>query len=204
MWRANITGSVGRRVPRRLRRGLGSREAVRSRRCGARSCTSADAGGLPDHGDAGDLRRGRRRPRRPRPALRPPRRPHPRRHLRSARRPTRPRSTSGGPDTPPYGVRLRLKAGVSTPAALSAGAQVIAQALKTYGMFLADGGQHRAHGRLRSVHDREVERPRRHRRSDLLASLLVDRLRGRRLRHRVRLRKPDTDCIRNPSSTSPK
>jgi len=47
--------------------------------------------------------------------------------------------TAGGPDTPPYGVRLRLKASFDTTG-LSSGAKVLAQALKTYGMFLADGG----------------------------------------------------------------
>jgi serine/threonine-protein kinase len=47
--------------------------------------------------------------------------------------------TSGGPDTPPYGVRFRLKASFDT-SALSTGAKVLAQALKTYGMFLSDGG----------------------------------------------------------------
>jgi len=47
--------------------------------------------------------------------------------------------TSGGSATPPYGVRLRLKASYDT-SALSSGAKVLAQALKTYGMFLSDGG----------------------------------------------------------------
>jgi hypothetical protein len=47
--------------------------------------------------------------------------------------------TAGGPATPPYGVRFRLKATFDTTG-LSAGAKVLAQALKTYGMFLADGG----------------------------------------------------------------
>jgi len=47
--------------------------------------------------------------------------------------------TAGGPETPPYGVRFRLKAGFDT-SGLSAGAKVLAQSLKTYGMFLADGG----------------------------------------------------------------
>ena len=47
--------------------------------------------------------------------------------------------TSGGPETPPYGVRFRLKASFDT-SGLSAGAKVLAQALKTHGMFLADGG----------------------------------------------------------------
>ena len=48
-------------------------------------------------------------------------------------------ATSGGPATPPYGVRFRLKASYDT-SALSSGAKVLAQALKTYGMFLSDGG----------------------------------------------------------------
>jgi serine/threonine-protein kinase len=48
-------------------------------------------------------------------------------------------ATDGDPDTAPYGVRLRLKASVDT-SALSAGAKVLAQALKTYGMFMSDGG----------------------------------------------------------------
>ena len=47
--------------------------------------------------------------------------------------------TAGGPTTPPYGVRFRLKASFDT-SALSSGAKVLAQALKTYGMFLSDGG----------------------------------------------------------------
>jgi hypothetical protein len=42
-------------------------------------------------------------------------------------------------DTVPYGARLRLKADVDI-SALKPGAQVIARALKKYGMFLADGG----------------------------------------------------------------
>ena len=48
--------------------------------------------------------------------------------------------TSGGPATPPYGVRFRLKASFDT-SSMSSGAKVLAQALKTYGMFLADGGE---------------------------------------------------------------
>jgi hypothetical protein len=43
------------------------------------------------------------------------------------------------PDTVPYGARLRLKANVDI-SALKPGAQVVARALKKYGMFLADGG----------------------------------------------------------------
>ncbi len=47
--------------------------------------------------------------------------------------------TSGGPATPPYGVRFRLRAAFDT-SSLSQGGRVLAQALKTYGMFLSDGG----------------------------------------------------------------
>jgi hypothetical protein len=47
--------------------------------------------------------------------------------------------TAGGPNTPPYGVRFRLKASFDTTS-LSPGAKLLAQALKTYGMFLSDGG----------------------------------------------------------------
>ncbi|MGE3147280.1 MAG: hypothetical protein AB7K35_17055 [Pseudorhodoplanes sp.] len=42
-------------------------------------------------------------------------------------------------DLPPMGLRLRLRAGFDT-AGMSKEAQVILQALKTYGMFLADNG----------------------------------------------------------------
>ena len=42
-------------------------------------------------------------------------------------------------DTVPYGARLRLKASVDI-SGLKPGAQVVARALKKYGMFLADGG----------------------------------------------------------------
>lgn len=48
-------------------------------------------------------------------------------------------ATSGGIAAPPYSARLRLKASKDL-SALGAGPRVIAQALKTYGMFLADGG----------------------------------------------------------------
>jgi len=48
-------------------------------------------------------------------------------------------ATSGGDDAPPYGAHLRLKAGVDI-SALKPGAQVVAKALKKYGMFLSDGG----------------------------------------------------------------
>jgi serine/threonine-protein kinase len=48
-------------------------------------------------------------------------------------------ATSGPASAPPYTVRVRLKASKDI-SGLSAGAQVIARALKKYGMFLADGG----------------------------------------------------------------
>ncbi len=48
-------------------------------------------------------------------------------------------STSGPATAPPYLVRMRLKASKDI-SGMSAGAQVIAQALKKYGMILADGG----------------------------------------------------------------
>jgi serine/threonine-protein kinase len=48
-------------------------------------------------------------------------------------------ATSGGVAAPPYTARLRLKASKDL-STLSPGARVVAQALKKYGMFLADGG----------------------------------------------------------------
>jgi hypothetical protein len=48
--------------------------------------------------------------------------------------------TDGGPDMPPYGVRLRLKDSFDESSLPSEGARVIARAMKRYGMFLADGG----------------------------------------------------------------
>jgi hypothetical protein len=48
-------------------------------------------------------------------------------------------ATTGSPSAPPYAVRVRLKA-TKDISGLSAGAQVIASALKKYGMILADGG----------------------------------------------------------------
>ena len=49
-------------------------------------------------------------------------------------------STSGGPDAPPYGVRLRLRADFPLDTLPSDGARVVAKALQKYGMLLADGG----------------------------------------------------------------
>jgi len=47
---------------------------------------------------------------------------------------------SGPSDAPPYGARLRLKAGYPV-ASLPQGAQVVARAMQRYGMLLADGGE---------------------------------------------------------------
>lgn len=49
-------------------------------------------------------------------------------------------STSGGPDAPPYGTRLRLRQDFPLDSLPSDGARVIAKAMQTYGMLLADGG----------------------------------------------------------------
>jgi serine/threonine-protein kinase len=48
-------------------------------------------------------------------------------------------ATSGPETAPPYGARLRLKASFDE-SALNDAAQVVARALKTYGMILSDGG----------------------------------------------------------------
>jgi hypothetical protein len=63
------------------------------------------------------------------------------RHFIYVRPATHSTSATGGPDliSPPYAVRVRLKASKDI-SALSVGAQVIARALKKYGMILADGG----------------------------------------------------------------
>ena len=50
-------------------------------------------------------------------------------------------SLHGGPDAPPYGVRLRLRADYPLASLPSDGARVVARALQRYGMLLADGGQ---------------------------------------------------------------
>ena len=49
-------------------------------------------------------------------------------------------ATSGGADAPQYGVRLRLRKDFPLDSLPSDGARVIAKALQTYGMLLADGG----------------------------------------------------------------
>lgn len=50
------------------------------------------------------------------------------------------RATSGGDDAVPYGARLRLRSDYPVDSLPSEGARVVARALQTYGMFLADGG----------------------------------------------------------------
>ena len=49
-------------------------------------------------------------------------------------------SSSTDPNRPPMGMRVRLKAGYVIPATFSAPTRAILQALKTYGMILADNG----------------------------------------------------------------
>jgi len=49
-------------------------------------------------------------------------------------------ATSGGPETPPYGAHLRLRSDYPVDTLPTEGAKVVAKALQTYGMFLADGG----------------------------------------------------------------
>jgi serine/threonine-protein kinase len=48
-------------------------------------------------------------------------------------------ASAPSPDAPPYGVHLRLKSTFDLTQ-LNAGAQVVAKAMQTYGMLLADGG----------------------------------------------------------------
>lgn len=50
-------------------------------------------------------------------------------------------ATSGPVEAPPYGVHLRLRADYPLDGLPNEGARVVARALQTYGMFLADGGQ---------------------------------------------------------------
>ena len=50
-------------------------------------------------------------------------------------------ATSGPPFAPPYGTRLRLRADFPLESLPNEGARVVAQAMQSYGMFLADAGQ---------------------------------------------------------------
>lgn len=49
-------------------------------------------------------------------------------------------SSSTDPALPPMGLRVRLRGSFVIPAGFSAEARAVLQALKTYGMFLADHG----------------------------------------------------------------
>ncbi len=49
-------------------------------------------------------------------------------------------STRGGPATPPFGARLRLRPGFPVELLPTEGARTVARALQRFGMFLADGG----------------------------------------------------------------
>ncbi len=49
-------------------------------------------------------------------------------------------AASGGPDAPPYGIRLRLRADFPLDTLPNEAARTVARALQRYGMFLADGG----------------------------------------------------------------
>jgi serine/threonine-protein kinase len=50
------------------------------------------------------------------------------------------RATTGPPEAPPYGTRLRLRADFPLDRLPSPGARVVARAMQRYGMLLADGG----------------------------------------------------------------
>ncbi|MFZ5896134.1 MAG: hypothetical protein ACOY0T_34070 [Myxococcota bacterium] len=134
MWRANLSGSTF----------YGGCQAVWDLRqtytptLRGDCCTSADAAGLPiaahlfnaDEIAAGEIKHAIRF------IL-------PNEHMRSrvyVRPATHSTSATSGPATaPPYGARLRLKAAFDD-SRLSAGAKVVARALKEYGMILSDGG----------------------------------------------------------------
>lgn len=63
------------------------------------------------------------------------------------------RPLTGGPDAPPYGVRLRLRSDFPLDELPTDGARVIARALQRYGMILSDGG----HVPLTAADDRFTE-----------------------------------------------
>jgi len=137
MWRANIDASgtfeggclavwdLGRSWPKTLR---------------GEGCTSADAAGLPiapltftaDEVAAGEIRHAIRF------ILPNPRIAH-RQYVRPATHATG--AASADPNGMPYGVRLRLRADYPVASLPSEGARVVARALQSYGMILADGGQ---------------------------------------------------------------
>ncbi len=101
-------------------------------------CTSADAAGLPiaahmfsaDDIAAGEIRHAIR-------FILPNELMRERIYVRPATHSTE--ATSGPADAPPYGARLRLRAGFDE-SGLKPAAQVVTRALKEYGMILSDGG----------------------------------------------------------------
>lgn len=103
-------------------------------------CTSADAAGLPiapllftaDEVAAGEVRHAIR-------FILPNSRIRNRTYVRPATHATG--VASGGADSAPYGVRLRLRADFPVASLPSEGARVVARALQRYGMILTDGGQ---------------------------------------------------------------
>lgn len=134
MWRANASGSSFQ----------GGCQAVWDLRASYQPtlrgdcCTSADAAGLPiaahlftpDEIAAGEIKHAIR-------FILPNEHMRARIYVRPATHSTQ--ATSGPAAAPPYGSRLRLKAGFDD-SRLSAGARVVARALKDYGMILSDGG----------------------------------------------------------------
>ena len=93
------------------------------------------------------------------------------------------RADVGGPDTPPYGVRLRLKASFDT-SGLSAGAEGARAGAQDVRHVPGPAAATSPHDRVGSLLHREVERARRH--EQPLARLdRSDRLRGGGLRHEV-------------------
>ena len=96
--------------------------------------TSADAAGPAHPGRAGHLRRGRPPARSTTRCASPRRAPAPTTSI-----PPGTRRPAAGSGAPPMGLRVRLKASVNI-SHLPRQARIVAQALKTYGMILADNG----------------------------------------------------------------
>jgi hypothetical protein len=134
MWRANITGA---RFDGGCQAVWDLEETYKPTLRGD-CCTSADAAGLPiaahmftaDDVATGEIRHAIR-------FILPNDLMRDRVYVRPATHSTN--ATSGPADAPPYGARMRLKADYDE-SGLTAGAQVVAKALKKYGMILSDGG----------------------------------------------------------------
>jgi len=102
-------------------------------------CTSADAAGFPiapllftaDEVAAGEIDHAIR-------FILPNNRVRARRYVRPATHGT---NTTGGANTPPYGVHFRLRRDFPLETLPNEGARVVARALQRYGMYHADGGQ---------------------------------------------------------------